>query len=90
MKRKLLLAAVGAVGAILIFAGPAGASDDDSEAAAQVVQAVLDNIWVFIAGILVFFMQAGFAMLEAGLTRSKNVGNIMAKNLFDAGIGILA
>jgi len=49
MKRKLLLAAVGAVGAILIFAGPAGASDDDSEAAAQVVQAVLDNIWVFIA-----------------------------------------
>ena len=90
MKRKLLLAAVGAVGAILIFAGPAGASDDDTEAAAQVVQAVLDNIWVFIAGILVFFMQAGFAMLEAGLTRSKNVGNIMAKNLFDAGIGILA
>jgi Amt family ammonium transporter len=37
------------------------------------VQAVLDNLWVFIAGILVFFMQAGFALVEAGLTRAKNV-----------------
>ena len=37
------------------------------------VQVVLNNIWVFIAGILVFFMQAGFALVEAGLTRAKNV-----------------
>jgi hypothetical protein len=36
---------------------------------ASEVQAVLDNIWVFIAGCLVFFMQAGFALVEAGLTR---------------------
>ncbi len=54
------------------------------------VQAVLDNLWVFIAGILVFFMQAGFALVEAGLTRAKNVVNIFAKNLADATIGILA
>lgn len=53
-------------------------------------QAILDNIWVFIAGSLVFFMQAGFALVEAGLTRAKNVVNIMAKNLSDALIGILA
>ena len=57
---------------------------------ASEVQAVLDNIWVFIAGCLVFFMQAGFALVEAGLTRAKNVVNIFAKNLADAIIGILA
>jgi len=52
-------------------------------------QAILDNIWVFIAGCLVFFMQAGFALVEAGLTRAKNVVNIFAKNLSDALIGVL-
>ncbi|WP_395155888.1 ammonium transporter [Ilumatobacter sp.] len=57
---------------------------------ASEVQAILDNIWVFIAGCLVFFMQAGFALVEAGLTRAKNVVNIFAKNMADAIIGILA
>ena len=52
-------------------------------------QAILDNIWVFVAGCLVFFMQAGFALVEAGLTRAKNVVNIFAKNLSDALIGVL-
>ncbi|NQY55638.1 MAG: ammonium transporter [Ilumatobacteraceae bacterium] len=50
----------------------------------------MDNLWIFIAGCLVFFMQAGFALLEAGLTRAKNVVNIMAKNVADMVIGILA
>jgi Amt family ammonium transporter len=53
-------------------------------------QAILDNIWVFIAGCLVFFMQAGFALVEAGLTRAKNVVNIFAKNIADAIVGVLA
>ncbi len=53
-------------------------------------QDILNNIWVFIAGVLVFFMQAGFALVEAGLTRAKNVVNIFAKNMADAIIGILA
>ena len=53
-------------------------------------QDYLNNIWVFIAGVLVFFMQAGFALVEAGLTRAKNVVNIFAKNMADAIIGILA
>ena len=51
---------------------------------------VLNNVWVFIAGVLVFFMQAGFALLEAGLTRAKNVVNIFTKNMADAIIGVLA
>jgi Amt family ammonium transporter len=60
------------------------------EATAADVQAIMDNLWIFIAGILVFFMQAGFALVEAGLTRAKNVVNIMAKNLSDALVGVLA
>jgi Amt family ammonium transporter len=53
-------------------------------------QDILNNIWVFMAGVLVFFMQAGFALVEAGLTRAKNVVNIFAKNMADAIIGVLA
>ncbi len=45
---------------------------------------------MFIAGVLVFFMQAGFALVEAGMTRAKNVVNIFAKNMADAIVGILA
>ena len=53
-------------------------------------QDILNNIWVFMAGVLVFFMQAGFALVEAGLTRAKNVVNIFAKNIADAIVGVLA
>jgi len=53
-------------------------------------QDYLNNLWVFIAGIFVFFMQAGFALVEAGLTRAKNVVNIFAKNMSDAIVGVLA
>ncbi len=53
------------------------------------VQLNMDYLWTLIAAILVFFMQAGFAMLEAGLTRAKNVVNIMMKNLMDFSIGTL-
>jgi Amt family ammonium transporter len=51
---------------------------------------VLDNIFIFVAAVLVLLMQAGFALVEAGLTRAKNAANIMMKNLMDACIGILA
>ena len=44
-------------------------------------------IWVLICGALVFFMQAGFALCEAGLTRAKNTGNILMKNMMDFCIG---
>ncbi|WHH61313.1 ammonium transporter [Petroclostridium sp. X23] len=51
------------------------------------VQNALDTIWVLIAAFLVFFMQAGFAMVEAGFTRAKNASNIIMKNLMDFSIG---
>lgn len=46
-----------------------------------------DVMWVLVAAILVFFMQAGFALCEAGLTRAKNTGNILMKNMMDFCIG---
>ena len=46
-----------------------------------------DVIWTLVAAILVFFMQAGFALCEAGLTRAKNTGNILMKNMMDFCIG---
>jgi Amt family ammonium transporter len=51
------------------------------------VQATLDNVWILVAAVLVIFMQAGFALVEAGLTRAKNVANIFMKNMMDFCIG---
>lgn len=51
---------------------------------------LLDTVWVVIAAVLVFFMQAGFAMVEAGMTRAKNAVNIMMKNMMDLSIGVLS
>src|SRR3990172_12658711 len=50
----------------------------------------LNTVWVLIAAALVFFMQAGFALVEAGFTRSKNTTNILFKNLMDFVMGTLA
>ena len=47
----------------------------------------VNTLWVLIAAALVFFMQAGFAMVETGFTRAKNAGNIIMKNLIDFSIG---
>ena len=49
-----------------------------------------DTVWVLLAAFLVFFMQAGFAMVESGFTRAKNAVNILMKNLMDFSIGSVA
>ncbi len=85
MKQKLGVAALVSVAVMIALATPAMAEENGPD-----TQVILDNIWVLIAGVLVFLMQAGFALVEAGLTRAKNVANIMAKNLADMCIGVLA
>ena len=80
-----IISGLGGVAALLALT-PASALAQD----VPTTQDYLNNIWVFIAGILVFFMQAGFALVEAGLTRAKNVVNIFAKNMADACLGITA
>jgi Amt family ammonium transporter len=49
----------------------------------------LDTVWMLLAAMLVFFMQPGFAMVEAGFTRVKNTGNILMKNFVDFTLGSL-
>lgn len=54
------------------------------------VQVILDTLWVTLAGVLVFFMNAGFAMLESGFCRAKNTVNILAKNIIVFALSSLA
>jgi len=82
---KLMLAAGLATTALITFAGPALAQDE-----VDPVQVNLDNVWILLAAVLVIFMQAGFALVEAGLTRAKSVANIMMKNLIDFCAGAVA
>lgn len=58
-----------------------------ADAPAYLSQADANTLWTLIAAILVMFMQAGFAFVEAGLTRAKNAGNIIMKNFLDFAAG---
>ena len=53
----------------------------------QEIRLSLDSVWVVMGGILVFFMQAGFALVESGSVRSKNTVNVLMKNYMDACLG---
>ena len=72
--RRLIMTAV--LGAGLLASGTAWAAEGTDPA----MQVALDTVWVVLAGILVFFMNAGFGLLETGLCRAKNSVNILAKN----------
>ena len=64
-----------------------------TESVAEVAKSVadlgisLDTVWMLLAAMLVFFMQPGFALCEAGFTRSKNTANILFKNFVDFMVG---
>jgi len=64
--------------------------EDISKLVGETVTSEVFSVWFLIGAALVFFMQAGFAMLEAGFTRAKNTGNIIMKNLIDFCIGTVA
>jgi Amt family ammonium transporter len=63
---------------------------EELKTAIGAVQKNADIVWTAVAAALVFFMQAGFAMVETGFTRAKNAGNIMMKNLMDFCMGSFA
>lgn len=71
MDKRLLLLA------LLAVAPAAQAASDEA----------LNTAWVVLASALVFFMQAGFALLESGMSRAKNAVNVMMKNFMDACVG---
>ncbi|MBN1699418.1 MAG: ammonium transporter [Spirochaetales bacterium] len=62
----------------------------EEEIQAMQNKTAIDVVWTLIAAFLVFFMQAGFAMVETGFTRAKNAGNIIMKNLMDFSVGSIA
>lgn len=66
------------------------AEEEASPLTADAVLGDVDTLWTCLAAFLVFFMQAGFALVEAGFTRAKNACNIIMKNLMDFGIGSIS
>lgn len=72
--------------ASLAMAAPAGAAEQVDVSAPHVFT---DNAFIIVCAVLVIFMQAGFAMVEMGLTRAKNAAHMMLKNLLDFVVGAL-
>lgn len=68
---------------------PAAEAEETPDTAASLATLALDadTLWTCIAAFLVFFMQAGFALVECGFTRAKNACNILMKNVMDFSIG---
>ena len=85
MKKLIFLLTVG-----LLLALPVLGLADDAPVTADALQNNLNFVWTLVAAFLVFLMQAGFAMVEAGFTRAKNACNIMMKNMMDFSVGALA
>ncbi|MFP4473643.1 MAG: ammonium transporter [Candidatus Omnitrophota bacterium] len=93
LKKILKFMPKGAAGlmlALLCLTLPAAAQEAATAADVEAVSSNLNIVWTLVAAILVFFMQAGFAMVEAGFTRAKNAVNILMKNLMDFSIGSIA
>ena len=70
-----------------MYAQTAVAADSvATDTVAQLVSGV-NTVWMLLAAMLVFFMQPGFALVEAGFTRTKNTANILMKNFVDINMG---
>jgi Amt family ammonium transporter len=88
MKRKGLLLKVLLILAPLLLVSTASMAEEALTIGD--VQRNLDFVWTLVAAVLVFLMQAGFALVETGFTRAKNAINIMMKNMMDFSIGSIA
>ena len=82
--RRSKIAGAAALGLGLATAAPHALAAEAADAGRFVA---VDTIWVLLGAALVFFMQPGFAMVETGLTRAKNAGNIVMKNVMDFALG---
>jgi ammonium transporter, Amt family len=90
MKRFIALTFLAIFWATSALAGDADPTPLSNKEAIDLVQTHANYLWTLVAAALVFFMQAGFAMVEAGFTRAKNAVNILMKNLMDFSMGSLA
>ncbi|OEU83982.1 MAG: ammonium transporter [Desulfobacterales bacterium S5133MH4] len=72
---------------VMVWAGEDVQTVASNAEAIKEVQTNADYVWTLVAAALVFFMQPGFAMVEAGFTRAKNAVNILMKNLLDFSMG---
>ncbi|MBM3683309.1 MAG: ammonium transporter [Actinobacteria bacterium] len=82
--------AAAAAGAVLVATAVPALAQEAEGPTVDDLQVTLDNVYILLSAVLVIFMQAGFALVEAGLTRAKSVANIMMKNLMDFAAGALA
>ncbi|MFC1515937.1 ammonium transporter [Thermodesulfobacteriota bacterium] len=90
MKTIVLSVIVSILSISSALAGDGVLSLESNKTAIDLVQSHADYMWTLVSAALVFFMQAGFAMVEAGFTRAKNAINIMMKNLMDFSMGSIA
>mgnify|MGYP000581016073 CR=1 FL=1 len=93
--RRIAIALIAAILIGAVMSSPAlaqgsGPESEAVEAAKEELGRAINFAWTLIAAFLVFFMQAGFAMVEAGFSRAKNVVAVLTKNFMDALIGGLA
>ncbi|MDA3786038.1 MAG: ammonium transporter, partial [Deltaproteobacteria bacterium] len=88
MLKKILLTVL-MLAPALALAEDAPPTIENNAAAIALVQDHANYLWTLIAAALVFFMQAGFAMVESGFSRAKSAVNIMMKNLMDFSMGTL-
>ncbi|MFH2060959.1 MAG: ammonium transporter [Pseudomonadota bacterium] len=89
MKKIVYILIVLIVSLSTAWAGDEAPTIASNKTAIDLVQSHADYVWTLVAAMFVFFMQAGFAMVEAGFTRAKNAVNIMMKNLMDFSIGTI-
>lgn len=85
---------VGCVGLLLLVWNAAALAEQaplsDTAVTLAELRVAIDTLWVMLAGMLVFFMNAGFAMLETGFCRQKNAVNVLAKNLIVFALSTIA